>query len=202
MFDEEAIIGDVGVQGADDVVAVPVGVGNLVIEFVSGSLGVTDEVEPVAAPALAVMRAGEESIHQPLVGIGRAIGEERLDRVGRGRQPGEVETESADRGSPAGLGRGSRPTLDNPARMNRSIGFRAPAGSIRRDGRRDPAERLERPEPRPLASVASKSPELAAGAPAAGTSTPQGTPIWTHRVIAAISWSGSFDFGGIWTSSP
>ena len=53
---EEPVVGQVGVEGADDVVAVAPGVGDLVVELVAVRLGVADQIEPVPAPALAVVR--------------------------------------------------------------------------------------------------------------------------------------------------
>ena len=49
------------------------------------------QVEPVLPPALAVMRAVEQAIDQPLVGVGPVIPEERVDLRGRRRQAGQVD---------------------------------------------------------------------------------------------------------------
>ena len=54
---EELVVRQVGVERPDDVVAVAPGVGDLEVELVAVRLGVADEVEPVPAPALAVVRA-------------------------------------------------------------------------------------------------------------------------------------------------
>ena len=62
----EAVEGEVGVEGADDVVAVGVGVGEAafgVADEVALGVGVAGDVEPVAAPAFAVAGAGEEAVH-------------------------------------------------------------------------------------------------------------------------------------------
>ena len=82
------------------------------------------QVEPVLAPALAVMRAGEQAIDQPLVGVRPVVAEERVDLVGRRRQAGQVERDAADQRDAIGLGRvADQPISSSPARMKRSIGF-------------------------------------------------------------------------------
>ncbi len=78
---DEPIVGHVGVQGADDPVAIPPGVGPLGVELEAVGVGVMGQVEPVLAPALAVPRAREQAIDQPLVGVGPAVAEERVDLV-------------------------------------------------------------------------------------------------------------------------
>ena len=64
VLDDELVVRHVGVEGADDVVAVVVGVRDDWLELVTARLGVTDEVEPVACPALAESRGGEEGINE------------------------------------------------------------------------------------------------------------------------------------------
>ena len=68
LFDDELIVRHVGVEGADDVVAVVVGVGDDGLELVAARLGVADEVEPVAGPALTEGGRGEERINDALDG--------------------------------------------------------------------------------------------------------------------------------------
>ena len=57
LLDDEAVVRLVGVERADDVVAVPPGVGPGLVELVAVGVGVAGQVEPVPAPALAVVRA-------------------------------------------------------------------------------------------------------------------------------------------------
>src|SRR5262249_41175169 len=71
---------------------------------------VPGEVEPVPAPSLAVVRAGQEPVDQPLVGVRRAVGEEGLDLFGRRRQAGHVERHPADQGPPIPLGGRGEPS--------------------------------------------------------------------------------------------
>ena len=65
VFDHELVEGQVGVEGADDVVAVAPGVGDVEVELVAVRLGVADQVEPVAAPALAVVRGWRGADRRP-----------------------------------------------------------------------------------------------------------------------------------------
>ena len=56
LLEDEAVERLVGVEGADDVVAIAPGVGPRFVELVAVGVGVAGEVEPVPAPALAVVR--------------------------------------------------------------------------------------------------------------------------------------------------
>jgi hypothetical protein len=64
LLEQELIVGQVLVERADDPVAVGVGVGvaPLLLEDVALGVGVAGDVEPVAAPALAVARRREEAV--------------------------------------------------------------------------------------------------------------------------------------------
>ncbi len=106
VLDDKLVVGDVEVEGADHVVAIAECVGDLVIEFMPGRLGVTHEVEPVPAPALAVMRAGQKAIDQLLVGVWGIVVQKNLDVIGPGGKPGQVECEAANQGALAGFRRG------------------------------------------------------------------------------------------------
>ena len=57
---DEAVVGHVFVEGADDPVAVGVGIGEAFADV--AGVGVAGYIEPVAAPALAVARGGEEAV--------------------------------------------------------------------------------------------------------------------------------------------
>src|SRR5205085_3712260 len=69
VLDDELVVADIRVERPDDVIAVLKGVGNDGIEFVSTTLGVADQVEPVAAPALAEVWRGEQPIDHLGVGV-------------------------------------------------------------------------------------------------------------------------------------
>ena len=59
---QEAIVGQIVVEGADDVIAVAIGVGPQLVELEALRLGVAHHVEPVLRPALAEVRRAEQTI--------------------------------------------------------------------------------------------------------------------------------------------
>jgi hypothetical protein len=85
-----------GVEGTDDVVAVTPGVGIQEIMLVAGAVAVAHHVEPVAAPALAVVRRRQQPVHhffEPLLG---GIGQCCLEFCGSRRQADQVVGGAAD----------------------------------------------------------------------------------------------------------
>ena len=95
------------VEGLDEVIAVGPGISPDAVLVVAMGLGEMDQVHPVPGPALAVMGAGQQAIDQPLVGIGRAVGEEGRDLLGSRRQAEQVERQAANQGPPVGFRRGA-----------------------------------------------------------------------------------------------
>ena len=67
---DEPVVGHVVVERLDHEVAIAPGVRAVVVVLEAVGLGVADQVEPVPRPALAVVRAGEQPVDQPLVGVG------------------------------------------------------------------------------------------------------------------------------------
>ena len=65
LFTEELVIGLVGVEGGDDVVAIAPGVGAELVALKAVGVRVVRNVQPMAGPALAVVRAGEQAVHKP-----------------------------------------------------------------------------------------------------------------------------------------
>ncbi len=59
LLGEEAIVWLVGIESANDPVAVAPGLGPLGVAFIAVGLGVAGHVEPVLCPALAVVRRGK-----------------------------------------------------------------------------------------------------------------------------------------------
>ena len=84
LLDHEAVVGFVGVERVDDVIAVGPGEGVAVVlvealalvDRQAARVGVAGRIEPVAAPALAVVRRGQEEVD--------LLGDDRVDVVGRG----------------------------------------------------------------------------------------------------------------------
>ena len=128
---DELVVGHVAVQGLDDPVAIPPGVGPGLVELEAVGVGVARQVEPVLRPALAVVRAGQQTIDDRLVGIRRAVGEERR-RPPRASAAGRSGRSSARRSSvgrsASGAGRSS--FSSSVARMKASIGLRTQPVSL------------------------------------------------------------------------
>ena len=114
----------VAVERPDDVVAVAPGVRPIGVLLVAVGFGVAHQVEPVAGPALAVVRAGEQAIDQLLVGVGRSVVHEGVHLLRRRRQADQVEGDAADERAAVGRwrrGQGLRAACDSAA-TKRSIG--------------------------------------------------------------------------------
>ena len=97
LFDE-AVEGEVGVEGLDDVVAVAEGVGVDVVLVHAGGIGETGDVEPVPTPAFAVLGRGEEAVDDFGKALGGVVGEKGRDFVGGGREAGQVVCGAAQEG--------------------------------------------------------------------------------------------------------
>ena len=151
LLGQEAVVGFVGVERPDDVVAVTPGVGAKGILAIAVRLGIADQVEPVPRPALAVARRGQQAVDQALVGVGRVVGQECVDFLGGRRQPGQVEGRAADQGRLVGL-RGGRQAVVEKRLENESVDrVSRPVGPvvgprIDRLGNGRSANGLERPE--------------------------------------------------------
>src|SRR5205807_2107504 len=91
LLDDEPIVREIAIEGADDPVTVGPYPAQLVLLITIG-VGVTCRVEPQPAPALAVMRRFE---HLLLVRVPALIREEGIDFRPAGRQADQIETEPA-----------------------------------------------------------------------------------------------------------
>ena len=101
--DRELVERHVGVERADHPVA-PAPDRPRRVVGVPRAVGVAGEVEPLAGHVLAVAVVGEEPIDEPLDGVGRRVGHEGIDLIGRRRQAREVEREPPGERGPVGLG--------------------------------------------------------------------------------------------------
>ena len=102
LLPDEAVEGLVAVQGVDDVVAVAEGVGEGDVLVEAVRVGVAGDVEPVAAPAFAVVGRGEEPVDDPGEGVGALVGQEVLDLGFRRGQADQVERGAAEKRAPVG----------------------------------------------------------------------------------------------------
>ena len=85
------------------------------VVLVAVRVGVARDVEPVGGHALAVGGRGQQAIDDLLVGVGRAIGEERIDLGERRRQARSGRRSRAAARSRAAL----RATASQPLRLER-----------------------------------------------------------------------------------
>ena len=105
LVDNKLVIREIVIEGVDDPVAVePDEAGGVL--FVAVGVGKARGVEPDAGPTFAVMGRGEEALDLLFVSTGGLVGEIRIDFVGSGREAGEVEGETPEKGDAIGFGRG------------------------------------------------------------------------------------------------
>lgn len=105
LFADETVVALVGVEGADQVIAIAPGVGALGVEFKAIGVGVANYIEPLLRPAFAIALAGHEAVEEAFVGFGAFVFQEGGDFVGSGREAGEIKGCAADEGA---LGDGLR----------------------------------------------------------------------------------------------
>ena len=106
---DELVVRLVGVERGDHPVAVAPGLGIGEVRL-AARLGEPGHVEPVPAPALAEAGRGEQPIDDLGEGVGRVVGEERVELLGRGRQADEVERHPAEQPRPVGVGDRGEPS--------------------------------------------------------------------------------------------
>ena len=97
---DELVVGQVGVEGLDDVVAVRPGIGSLGVDLKAMGVGVAHDIEPVLGPAFAMVRRGEQAVNEALQGrfLHRrsAFGDEARHLFRSRRQAGQIEAEPAN----------------------------------------------------------------------------------------------------------
>ena len=79
MFLDKGIVGEILVEGADDVISIAPGFVLVEIEFVAVRFGEAHEIEPVAGPAFPITGRGEKTVDNLLVGARTLIVEELLE---------------------------------------------------------------------------------------------------------------------------
>ena len=143
LFGQERVIGLVGVERSNHVVAVPPGVGAVHVVLEAGGVGVARHVEPVAAVAFAVVRRGEQAVDEALPGIGLVVGEKARDLGWGRRQAEQVQIGAAHQRRPIGARRRRQPAL-GPCGFEKPIDWTAEAAAAHVRRRRLDG-RLERP---------------------------------------------------------
>ena len=147
---DELVVRHVPVERVDHPIAVAIGLENSKsFAAVRGRLGVvvigiTDDVEPVAPPALTVSGRGQQAVHDLGKRVGRPVVQERFHFLGRRRQAGQVECGPADQRPAVGRRGGGSPFASSLARMKRSMSDFGQAASLTGGVGTD---RTERPVP-------------------------------------------------------
>ena len=98
----QLVIGDIGVERADQVVSIPPSVGSGRIAFAPVGIGVADPVHPMPRPALPEAFGIQQSPHQSRVCIRSLVRDKGRDFARRGRQTGDIECQPADERAPVG----------------------------------------------------------------------------------------------------
>ena len=131
---QEAIVRKIGVQSVHDPVAIAPGVGAFGVELEAVGIGVVSQVEPVLAPALSILRAGEQAIDQALVGVGRVSPTKAATSSGEGGRPVRSNVTRRIKATRSASGACTIPSFSSSARMKRSIGFLTQPDSLTAGG--------------------------------------------------------------------
>ena len=107
LFADELVVGDVGIEGADEVIAVAPSLRDGWIAFAAMRVGVADEIHPVTGEVFAVARRGQQAVDDFGEGLRRDVGFERGDLRGRRGQAREHIGRATEEGGLVGRHRGS-----------------------------------------------------------------------------------------------
>ena len=166
MLGKKAIVGHVGVQRPDDVIAIPPGVGDRIIADIAPGLAKPHQVEPVFGPVLAERRALKQFIHELGRGIGTRVVHKLRHLLGRGWQADKRDLQPADERGAIGQRRGLESAGDYFFEQE-AIDRLGEPRSMRRVGRKrhlrhgNRGDRLPRPVLPPRGEL--RRPRLAAG---------------------------------------
>ena len=130
LLGNEAIERLVLVERGDDVVAIAplafAGDDERRVDVEADGVDVAGHVQPVTAPALAEVRRSQQSVDQPLEGVGTLVGDKGLHFLAGGRQAHKVEIGPADKRRTVGLGR-KRQSLGRQPSQQKRVDRRAAA---------------------------------------------------------------------------
>src|ERR1700733_315179 len=105
MLGDELIGRLVCVEAVNNVVANPPRPGAMPVVLKTLGFGVANHIEPMLRPSFAIVRAGQQPIDELLVSIGRWVGFEGCNFVGRRRQAEQVVGQAADQYAAISSGR-------------------------------------------------------------------------------------------------
>ena len=144
LLDKEAVVGLVLVEARDDIVAVAPRVRIEDVRLLAARFAVARDIEPVAAPALAELRARKHRVNRARERLGRRVLHEAVDIGLRRREAREVEACAPQERRGIGVGRG-RETLRLKPREDERVGRRTRPVAIGGGGGLGRCERLVRP---------------------------------------------------------
>ena len=104
LLDRELVERHVAIQRIDHPVAILPHLARRV-DGVAVGIGVARHIEPVAAPALAVVRRSEQSVDHALIGVGPRVGKEVANLARRRDEAGQIEADPAQQRLLGRLGR-------------------------------------------------------------------------------------------------
>ena len=96
LLDGELVERQIAIERFDHPLPVAPRPGTRAVLLVAVAIGVTRQVQPVAAPLFAIVRRIEQPVHQVLVGIRPIVAEKIAHLVGRWRKAGEIEADPPD----------------------------------------------------------------------------------------------------------
>ena len=82
-----------------------------IVGVVAVGVGIPGRIEPVERHPLAIAGRSQQPVDLPLIGLGRRVGQERVQLRGGRRQAGQVERHPAQQRGPVGFGRRMQPAL-------------------------------------------------------------------------------------------
>ena len=130
LFDREPVEGHVAVESLDDPVPKSPRNRPQLIGQVTVTVGVVSHVEPRPGPAFPVVRRGQQTIDDPLVGTGTLVLDERRDLAGGRRQPDQVQRDATNQRLATGNRRRDDPLTDQLSKheqIDRVPGPRSPS---------------------------------------------------------------------------
>ena len=96
LLNRELIERHVAIESIDHPVAITPRIQANAVLLVTIAVRIAGEIQPVAAPFFAVMRRGEQTIDQPLLGLRRPIVQKGLDFRRRRQETGQIEGNATD----------------------------------------------------------------------------------------------------------
>lgn len=144
MLNNKPVVGHIGIEGPDDVVAVVPGIRHIVVELVAAGFRIADQIEPVASPPLAMMRRGEQPVDNLRVNVVSRCRECLFDLFRSRRQSDDIKRGPPQPCPQVRIPSRAQPLLFQPGEDEAVDRVAAPR-FVTDGGRFDVGQRLERP---------------------------------------------------------